>query len=1091
MSTVKNLRKLIKNKGFVKQSGVNIHKLKKKELERLNRLLIKGVRTLRRELKKNKLFTFGKKVTLVRRLFQHEQKQKKINQSLKKIKDKKDKVDEKGKKEKKKQDKKLTKELLKLITNKVQNIEISLDNISLNKILRQIKKVFKNTPLLIEAGGIVYTLNDANFNRLFNLIQDASIELKSFSVSDGEIVLAINKFNKIILSKVDEVAFNKNGKAKKKAGGSFFKYTHKTKLKLDKYGVFKKVKQSNYNVNCLIRALKEGGLGETSLEYIKTFVINRNIPMCKLKQIADALNIHITVKKDKKNYYYGNKNNKKYQLGLIDEHYFIIDKVDVTSYALKNYDEVKKVHGWNKIYMKNKGKYKRNSNKKINSYQVIKILLDNKHKLLKEIDTSVNNIYKSQFYDKIKSVKNLEYVEENIRKTEIKEQEDKGYEKIFFDFETYVDKKNDNKHVPYLCSSIDLRGNKKTFDGVKCAYKLLNSLNNNTILIAHNASYDFRFMLDNLFRIKLIENGNKLVTCSAKFKNKQGKTIDLIVKDSYKLITMPLRKFPECFFNEKSIEKEVMPYELYNYKTVNERYCSIKKALKFIKKRDHEQFLKNIKRWNLKINGMYDIIEYSKIYCELDCEILMKGYEIFKKWMYVITNLNIDNLISSATLADRFLINEGCYDGVNEFSGVIREFIQKCVVGGRTMTNNNKKYHCLKKLADYDAVSLYPSAMNRMDGFLKGKPKVLKQNELNYEFLSKQSGYFVQIVIKKVNEYRQFPLISIINSKTGVRNFTNECINETIYVDKTTLEDLITFQKVEYEVIKGYYFNEGRNDKIKDVIKFLFEERLKKKKQKNKIQMIYKLIMNSSYGKTIIKPYETEIKIFTNKLKFKTYLQRNYNYVIQYTEISNGKKYKVKVIKPINKHFSRPHVGVEILSMSKRIMNEVMCLAEDNDLFIYYQDTDSMHVEFDKVEYLENLFREKYGRELTGKNMGQFHVDFDMRKAKGDIKSVESYFLGKKCYIDKLQSVDDNGETIYDYHIRMKGIPLNSIKYKAKEQELTPLELYKKLHDGMPIEFDLLKGLSEDGEIINNCNFKFNNDMTVSTNKLFTRTLKF
>ena len=38
-----------------------------------------------------------------------------------------------------------------------------------------------------------------------------------------------------------------------------------------------------------------------------------------------------------------------------------------------------------------------------------------------------------------------------------------------------------------------------------------------------------------------------------------------------------------------------------------------------------------------------------------------------------------------------------------------------------------------KKIADFDACSLYPSAMNRMLGYLKGTPKVLQQNMLNYD----------------------------------------------------------------------------------------------------------------------------------------------------------------------------------------------------------------------------------------------------------------------------------------------------------------------------------------------------------------------
>lgn len=39
--------------------------------------------------------------------------------------------------------------------------------------------------------------------------------------------------------------------------------------------------------------------------------------------------------------------------------------------------------------------------------------------------------------------------------------------------------------------------------------------------------------------------------------------------------------------------------------------------------------------------------------------------------------------------------------------------------------------------------------------------------------------------------------------------------------------------------------------------------------------------------------------------------------------------------------------------MSKRIMNEVMCLAEDMKINIMYQDTDSMQLDSDKLKDLE------------------------------------------------------------------------------------------------------------------------------------------
>ena len=44
--------------------------------------------------------------------------------------------------------------------------------------------------------------------------------------------------------------------------------------------------------------------------------------------------------------------------------------------------------------------------------------------------------------------------------------------------------------------------------------------------------------------------------------------------------------------------------------------------------------------------------------------------------------------------------------------------------------------------------------------------------------------------------------------------------------------------------------------------------------------------------------------------------------------------------------------------MSKRIMNEVICLAEDKKLPIFYQDTDSLHIEEKNVDLLTEALKQ-------------------------------------------------------------------------------------------------------------------------------------
>ena len=45
--------------------------------------------------------------------------------------------------------------------------------------------------------------------------------------------------------------------------------------------------------------------------------------------------------------------------------------------------------------------------------------------------------------------------------------------------------------------------------------------------------------------------------------------------------------------------------------------------------------------------------------------------------------------------------------------------------------------------------------------------------------------------------------------------FSNDIVGETVYIDKTALEDAITFQEIEFGILDSYYFNEGHNNTIK------------------------------------------------------------------------------------------------------------------------------------------------------------------------------------------------------------------------------------------------------------------------------------
>ena len=77
-------------------------------------------------------------------------------------------------------------------------------------------------------------------------------------------------------------------------------------------------------------------------------------------------------------------------------------------------------------------------------------------------------------------------------------------------------------------------------------------------------------------------------------------------------------------------------------------------------------------------------------------------------------------------------------------------------------------------------------------------------------------------------------------TESGVRMLSNDMVGETVYIDDTGLEDDITFQEIEFEILDGYYFNEGHNNTINNTIRHLYSKRKELKKTKNPAQLVIK-----------------------------------------------------------------------------------------------------------------------------------------------------------------------------------------------------------------------------------------------------------
>ena len=1005
-------------------------------------------------------------------------------------------------------------------------------------------------------NGSIYTLSTNFINRLVEMLENGIVVGEQIT-SDDEVIHEFQQANRINVRRLN----NTNNQM---IGGGFFPYLVDEKENklidfLKKLDIYNNIDDVSTEDNCLIVALRTLGVPESKLNKIKFSINGSKIPQHKLKQLCCDLDIQIQIHRraqGKHKVILGAKSSPIYHICLEEGHYFARITTPFTKYALDNWDTIDKTReNWNWLCENGTKKRERDC---CDSWKLVIYLLENKDKWLISMK-DVNSLFqRSQYYKNEMEITELNYeygkhkvfneklgfvVKEeygDLREANYYERKRDeniiGYE--YFDVETFNIKKGEpNSRVPdyeklweknptatihniYLLCVSNGNGFIETYWGDKCGKKFLETKIRSygeeiteekkiwdypkLVLYAHNARYDLNFIMKYIHDYSMLENSSSSLITAGGYVKCNNKILQIEIRDSYKLITEPLKKFGKMF--NLDVSKEYMPYSYFNFKNVSSALNSgnyfvnfERDVLPFIPPNKKDDFMKCAEDANCLNGELINMMKYAEYYCKKDVEVLKKGVEKFGEWIDEALNIDVRMFYTIPSIAHEYFMKRGCYDDTFSCGGVVREFINRCLVGGRTMLKENQKQMKIIKTADYDAVSLYPSAMKRMRGFLRGKPKVI-QPETDWE---KQDGFFVQLRLTDIKKHRQFPMMSL--GKDGIRKFTDyveDYEGSYIYVDREMFEIFKEYHKIEYEFIRGYYFDEGFNTDINAVIEEVFNNRLEAKRQGNPIEKVWKLVMNSGYGKSITKPHDTSEKyIYEDELD--NFIYRHYDWIkdaIVPVPRDYGKNlYRIKKIEPIHEHFNFCHIGIEILSMSKRIMADVMYLGEDIGCDIYYTDTDSMHIKFEDVSKLEDAYLNKYNKVLCGKMMGQFHIDFDMfggdeKKKCKDIYSDLFIGLGKKCYIDRLRGTDIiTGEERIDYHIRMKGCPEKCI-WRVAHDDFNGdiLKIYQDLYEGKKIRFDLLKGYDEEeGGNFDKCAFQYHKNFIVSNRTEFPREIKF
>ena len=982
-------------------------------------------------------------------------------------------------------------------------------------------------------------LRGDDFENDFGDNEDFEIEVSGMNKDFSQATVSTNQIIEITIIDKRNIGREIKNKIYADNGGSFYIYKINEKFKnnvalvkkLERYQIFEDLNNPAFNENCLVYAMRQTNLfSEAILNNMRTTCFTRYIGKKQLQEFGEMYNIKFNVVKYRtetnkfeditqgKDKFFGSDKNDalKIKLALINDHYILNEDVEgVSTFYIKNYDDIEiacqdmepdekfKISAKNKKYVQNKTKYH-----EIKSYEFVKFMTSDNKWAFDDLCHLRNNLYEFNTSE-IKDLNN--FTDKDFKAFEHQEPKETEISKIYF-----ADTETDTSgpyHVAFCIAYSEQDETDENFNiieenqeinfefGRDCLTKFLDKLENNSLVYFHNLGYDIRQFNEYIINKECCKN-TKVMNAEIIY---NGKTI--YFKDTLSIVSMKLADFPKSF-NLDCGEKEMFPYKYYtfeNFEKLNNMGIISEAGKQELKHNWNQKiFEENLNKLGIAKDGKFNMVDYVKFYCCQDVRILKQGFQKFRKMCWESLKIDVNKTLTAPSLANQYFTRE-IYEKIPDYylyGGIVRAFIQKAVYGGRCMTRLNKRWSVNEELADFDAVSLYPSAMNRLY-CVKGKPEVLKPEELNTTYLLNNtcgedeqpnknkpiSAYVVEISITNINKNLAFPCVVYKDKQTNTnKNDDGEnAIGKTAVVDNITLEDWIKYNGLECEVLRGYKWTGEKSFLIRDVIQNLHLLRCEYKKTKNPLQLVIKLIMNSAYGKMIQKPITTttefkrkHTKIFNKKLNdyvddypLDKYLIKNSAKVISYIQV-NENLYAIKVGQQIDTFYTNTLLGVQILSMSKRIMNEVMCTAEDIGIKIYYQDTDSMHIQKNKIDDLANEYKKRFGRELIGKNLGQFHNDFDEVENGYAYKSI---FVGKKMYVDMLKN-EKNEQGI---HYRMKGVNLDCVKLYSEENNCEIYDIYNKLYNGDEITFDLLKAKP--------C-FKMNDNQTVTNLSTFERTIK-
>lgn len=632
----------------------------------------------------------------------------------------------------------------------------------------------------------------------------------------------------------------------------------------------------------------------------------------------------------------------------------------------------------------------------------------------------------------------------------------------------------------------------------------------------HNLRYDRAVIQKGLDITRVLEKDNSIYSFDVM---SDAGDVRFSFRDSRKMVSEPLSKWSQALDLPPSLSKKEKGvfYEYFNEEkrgqetTIREYAYSDQDNLLEERSTEVKQALEELKiPFETREDGeiVFFPDDLYQRYLRYDVVILAQGLTRYRKLLSTVY-LNVtredeieedeaveleDNIpdpllnVSLSSYGKTIFNDSGCRDDVFEYGGSLRKYIMSSVRGGRTTCHPQFEGSEIRTSINYfDGVSLYPSSMKAecTDGIGRGYPKgqafPLELHELKEEFIFNEQEVAYAIVTIKLLKIRKTltfvpPVICLLRS-SGELEYTDMLSEEEekngvqVTLALMDLKAWIQFHNIEYEIIQGCYWKTtaGFNNRAGILMDKLFQERLVVKSTNKALGNMYKLVMNSIYGSSILKITDFEQVCFPKDGEWLLNVFNSFQKVHSIFDL--GQTIQIQKYKP-DESFTPCIFGSMVLARARWIMNGLWTAAEKSKTFIFYTDTDSVFIERERMPFFKHVYENNKHPllpDLVGSGLMQFHNDFssksfgaDWKKEykEDDIFSISCIPVRKKVYCHQTVYYPPGGtEAIFGICNKMKGCTEIGVKFIAedrakiitvgepttREKEIEMFEIYRNL----------------------------------------------